>query len=112
MPAGTSQGIREQLNGIERGLARIEANQANAETQRKEMVSDIRKLSDDMGDALALGPEVHDLKETVAANTKALATIEAWRQRKIGASGLMHAIGAALGAVIGAGLTIIFGTHR
>src|SRR5579872_2831801 len=107
MPAGTPQGIREQLNGIERTLGGIQASQARADEDRQEIGSAIRRLREDMSDVLALGAAVREMQASIEANRKAIAAIEAWRQRKIGASALLHAVTAIIGSLVGGGITII-----
>ncbi|MGH6967669.1 MAG: hypothetical protein ACREEN_01000 [Stellaceae bacterium] len=94
--------ISEQLNGIERLLGRIEERQKTEDEARRDLSKKVDGLRDNVGEALALGPVVHGLATKVETHGTAITKIEVWRQRRIGASGLLHGLGACLGAIVGA----------
>lgn len=94
--------IRDQLNEIERTTARLDEKQTRADEDRRALFKKVNELGDEIAEVLSLGALVHQMEETLNSNTAKIAVIEEWRQRKIGAAGLLHTLGAAFGAVVGA----------
>lgn len=99
------------MNAINRQLGEVLENQRRSVEDRREVAAALGAFRDDIGELMRLGVRVKANDERIAEHATKIVAIEAWRQRKIGAAGLLHTLGALAGAVLGSVITLIFNRH-